>query len=156
MGSLGSITDALNCPGVRFSPQSNKCRVWGMLENRGRMPQHLTPRMPLCIIQTNVTHVLVPDRGQIPLTERGIPLPLRSIVAYGEDLQSILREFHDLTSGNLGKCVDHVVTDIPFQHRLTRQQSSPSISPSEESLVLEEINKLVELGWSGRRPKSHI
>ena len=110
------------------------------------MPQHLTPRMPLCIIQTNVTHVLVPDRGQIPLTERGIPLPLRSIVAYGEDLQNILREFHDLTSGNLGKCVDHVVTDIPFQHRLTRQQSSPSISPSEESLVLEEINKLVELG----------
>ena len=40
---------------VRFSPQTNGTRVWGILENCSAVPRHLTHRMVLCLIRSTVT-----------------------------------------------------------------------------------------------------
>ena len=144
--SLEDVADAVTISLVRFSPQTNGQRVWGVVENCGSLPRHITPKMAFCSFKTTITHLHIPDRGRIQLEDRGSPVMLRVVSAKPGTVDEILADFPELTSSNLGCCVDYMVAQVPFIHELPRQQQPYPIAPQEERMILEEVEKLKERG----------
>ena len=149
VGSFGSVVDAMTIHLVRFTPQSNGCRIWGLIENCGSSPKHLTPQMTLCVISTQITHLDVPDYGLTPLDERNRPMKLHDVQLDQKNnvaVEAIIQQFSRLTDRGLGRCTDHVVSSIPFCYSLPRQQIPYATAPRESSLILAELMKLEKLG----------
>ena len=149
VGSFGAVVDALTIHLVRFSPQSNGCRIWGVIENCGHAPKHLTPQMTLCVIKTEITHLMVPDYGLVTLDERKRPMKLHEVQLDDENdhaIEELIRQFPKLTQKGLGQCTDYAVSSVPFCYRLPRQQTPYSLAPKESSLILAELRKLEQLG----------
>ena len=145
-GTLLNLEDGLAATQMRFSPQTNGKRIWGILENCSSVPRHLTQRMILCTIRSTATHLRIPDEGVIPIGERQGPVALRTVSS--PVVQDLIASFPDLCRPGLGRCRTYEVKSIPFTHPLPRQQRpyQSVTSPREETLLVQEIEKLVELG----------
>ena len=145
-GTLLTVEDGITASQVRFSPQTNGTRIWGILENCSAVPRHLTHRMVLCLIRSTATHLKIADEGLLPIEERQGPVALNT--ASSSVVQDLISSFPELCKPSLGRCRTYEVTSIPFKCPLPRQQRpyQSATSPREQSLVLKEVEKLVELG----------
>eukprot|EP00210_Caulerpa_lentillifera_P000116 g111.t1 len=97
-----------------------------------QVPKHMTPKMSLCIVQSNVSYLEFADGELVPIDARK--------TAHMPRLLGSLR--------TTGRCIDYKVREIPFKHPLPRQQMpyASASGPSEEAKLLTEIQKLLDLG----------
>jgi len=151
VGTLARVEGAVTQQGLRFTPQCNGERIWGVLDNYSAVPRHMTPKMSLCSIQSNITHLELMDKELVRIEDRkSPPLPkmLRSVEFKGSSISNLLAEFSSLCQAGLGRCTDYEVTTIPFKHPLPRQQLpyQSTSGPAEETILLGEIQKLIDLG----------
>eukprot|EP00210_Caulerpa_lentillifera_P005398 g5160.t1 len=116
-----------------------------------QVPKHMTPKMSLCTVQSNVSYLEFADGELVPIDVRKtarMPRVLGSLRTTGSIVSQILAEFPLLCQSGLGRCIDYEVREIPFKHPLPRQQMpyASASGPSEEAKLLTEIQKLLDLG----------
>ena len=145
-GTLLTVEDGITASQMRFSPQTNGTRVWGILENCSSVPRHITHRMVLCLVRSTATHLKVIDKGLLPIEERQRPVALNTVSS--SVVQDLILSFPELCKPGLGRCKTYEVKSIPFKCPLPRQQKpyQSATAPREQSLLVKEIEKLVALG----------
>lgn len=116
------------------------------------------PRFTLLACQTSISKFCLPDgdpmliligrkglhfRPQVSVAAQCYPIQSRS-----SWLQDIRRRFPLVFAPGLGRCRNYMVCHLPFTHLIPLKQQGrpPTSGPAEETKVLAEILKLVELG----------
>eukprot|EP00210_Caulerpa_lentillifera_P001453 g1394.t1 len=153
-GTLLRVEGAVTQHGVCFSPQTNGERIWGVLDNYSSVPRHVTSKMSLCSLRSSITHLELMDGQLVRLEDRKsprVPRVLGVVESTGSAdpvISNVLADFPLLCQPGLGRCVDYEVKTIPFKHPLPRQQLpyQSTSGPSEETKLLTEIQKLIEIG----------
>lgn len=156
-GSLLRLDECLPARGVFFRPKTDGCRIWGLLENCSRFPQHVTPRMDFLACRTSARSYRVPDHGVFPLLELRRTVPFMADMALGniqvgdtpDNIRAALQRAHPhIFREGLGCCVSYMVQDIPFEHPLhSRVQHKGAISgPAEEAKLWDKAQSLVANG----------
>jgi len=145
-GSLLAVDGAVTVAYVRFTPQTDGHRIWGLIDNGSGVPRHLTPKMLLCSIQTPITHLEIPDAGLIELSSSKTAPVLKTTTARRCDIDSLLASCPALIKPGLGCCKDYMVRKVPFCHSLPRQQQPYHVAHQEDQLILREVLKLQEMG----------